>query len=217
MGYDYSSIHVFTGDNESKSIRAQIINYLPQIINGLPVPQPQANRSIVIGPPSRWIFVGDTASQTEDGDRNALNKLINKLSNIAPTLAIHMFDSGCVHLYLNHNGEIVDKFGTDISLWEPFQSEEEAKAFKGIEEKWAPYSLDINGVDKLRSIWDKKNNVDCIVKTTANILGIHPELARCGYTIFDEADEIYYRDWIDDKLLLSKEFSEYHFLSTLNE
>ena len=212
MGYDYSSIHVFSGDNDPELIRGQIINSLPEIITGLPVAKCEANRSIVIGPPSRWIFVGDTSSQTDDGDRKALDRLIKNLSLLAPTLAIHMSDSACVHLYLIHNGDMLDKFGTGIFPFYPFRSEEDVESFKGIEKKWTAYSLEINGAVSLRSIWDTKNNADGIVKTTADILGIHPELAGCGYTIFDEADEIYYRDWIDDKLLLSKEFSEYHFL-----
>ncbi|MEL6108502.1 MAG: hypothetical protein AAFU85_20955 [Planctomycetota bacterium] len=122
-----------------------------------------------------------------------------------------MSDSACVHLYLRHAGELVDKFGTGKFPFYPFDSPEEAAAFRGVEDKWAPFTIDKNGHEALRSVWDTKRNANGIVKATAETLGIHPELAGCGFTIFDESEEIYFRDWIEDRSLLSKPFDEFHF------
>ena len=94
----------------------------------------------------------------------------------------------------------------------PFNSDEEAASFRGVEERWAPYVVNADGPTKLRSVWDTKHNANGIVQTAAEVLGIHPELAGCGYTIFDEGEEIYFRDWVEDQALLSKPFDEFHFI-----
>ncbi|MGR3277977.1 hypothetical protein ACSYAD_23040 [Acaryochloris marina NIES-2412] len=212
MGYDYTSIHVFANTEEPNRTRARIIQQLPDFVSGCFVPENRANRSIFVGPPDRWIFVGDTFSATEDGDPASLKAFIQELSMIAPTLSIHMSDSACVHLYLRHNGDLVDKFGTGNFPFYLFNSSEEAASFHGVEERWAPFTTETNGPATLRSVWDTKHNANGIVKTTAEVLGIHPELAGCGFTIFDEAEEIYFRDWVEDQSLLSRQFDEFHFL-----
>ncbi|EAQ82331.1 hypothetical protein [Blastopirellula marina] len=211
MGYDYTSIHVFADSDAPARTRAHIIAQLPDFVSGQPVPENDANRSVVVGPSDRWIFVGDTCSGTEDGDAAALDRLIHKLSTVAPTLAIHMSDSACVHLYLRHAGELIDKFGTGNFPFYPFNSDEEAASFRGVEGKWAAYALHPDGPSTLRSVWDTRHNANGIVQTTAEVLGIHPELAGCGFTIFDEAEEIYFRDWVEDQSLLSKPFDVFHF------
>jgi hypothetical protein len=212
MGYDYSSIHVFAQADGPAPTRSRIIDRLKDILPGRPVAAREANRSIVVGPTDRWIFVGDSSGATDDGDPDAHEALIHELSMIAPTLAIHMSDSACVHLYLRHNGELIDKFGTGNFPFYPFNTAEEVASFRGIEDRWAPFTLDATGPASLRNAWDTKYNEDGIVKTTAEVLGIHPELAGCGFSIFDEATEIYFRDWVEDEALLSRQFDEFHFL-----
>ncbi|MDA1049674.1 MAG: hypothetical protein O3C40_04230 [Planctomycetota bacterium] len=212
MGFDYSSIHVFADSDGPERTRSRIVERLLDVLPGTPVAARDANRSIVVGPTDRWIFVGDTSSATDDGDPVALESLIHELSMVAPTLAIHMSDSACVHLYLRHNGELVDRFGTGIFPFYPFTSAEEAASFRGVEARWAPFAMNDAGPATLRSVWDTKHNANGIVKTTAAVLGIHPELAGCGFTIFDEAEEIYFRDWVQDESLLSRQFDEFHFL-----
>lgn len=73
MGYDFTSIHVFA-QIEPIQIRERIINRLVDFVSGSAVTQSAASRSIVVGPPTRWIFVGDSSSgTTEDGDSKALD------------------------------------------------------------------------------------------------------------------------------------------------
>ena len=213
MGYDYGSIHVFVGDIDPDVVRSRVIERIQQTVPGRACTLvEEADRSIVVGPPGRWIFVGDTASGTDDGDPAAFDALAEGLSESAPTLAIRMSDSACVHLYLYHQRELVDRFGTGKFPFYPFDSEDEAASFRGVEQDWAPYALGVEGPEMLRSVWDSKHNANGIVSVTATVLGIDPTLAGCGFTIFDESDEIYYRDWLEDNPVLLNRFDEFHFL-----
>jgi len=209
MGYDYTSIHLFGGENGA-AIRSRLVERLSDALP-TPVDASEASRSLVIGPTARWLFLGDTASQTEEGDPPALAAMIELASFVAPTLSIHMSDSACVHLYLRHNGKIVDQFGTGIFPFYPFSSEEEAASYRGSVEKWLPYSLRADAPQTLRDAWDTKHNARGIVRTTAEVLGIHSELAQCGYTTFDEAEEIHYSEWVEDSALNFTEFTELHY------
>ncbi len=211
MGYDYSSIHVFAGAADPDAVRSRVTDRICESMPGRASVVDEATRSIVVGPPERWLFVGDSASATDDGDPDAFDSLVSELSTIAPTLAIEMSDSACVHLYLHHNRELIDKFGTGKFPFFPFDSEVEAMAFRGIEQKWKPFTLNDDGPGQLRSVWNTKHNADGVVIATAKTLGIYPALAGCGFTIFDEADEIYYRDWLEGDPILLKRFDEFHF------
>ena len=212
MGYDYTSIHVFSQRDGPLATRSEIIARLPLILSGRAVPPSEANRSVVVGPPSRWVFVGDSSSATEDGDPDALQKLIDGLSMIAPTLAIHMSDSACVHMYLRHHGRLIDKFGTGIFPFYSFRSDEEAAPFQGVVERWAPFTKDTSGPAALRAVWDSQEGAESVVRMTAEVLGIRPELAGCGFTVFDEAEEIHFREWLQDCSVLSEPFEEFHFV-----
>jgi hypothetical protein len=212
MGYDYGSIHIFAGTESSERIRSCIMQRICDLIPSRVSTEIESTRSIVVGPPDRWIFVGDTASATEDGDPDGFDLLVKELSAIAPTLAIHMSDSACVHFYLYHQRELIDKFGTGKFPFFPFDSEDEAMSFRGIEQRWQPFTLNVDGPAQLRSVWDANHDADGMVVSTANILGIDPELAGCGFTIFDESEEIYYRDWLEGDPILLKRFDELYFM-----
>lgn len=211
MGYDYSSVHVFADSDDHERTRSRVIKRIHDSLAGQTTSKDDATRSIVVGPSRRWIFVGDTASGTDDGDPAALDALICDLSEIAPTLSIHMSDSACVHLYLRYERTEIDRFGTGIFPFYPFESQEQAASFRGVEQKWRRFCLRDTGPSELRSAWDTKYNADGIVQVTADVLGIETGLAGCGYTIFDEAEEIYYRDWLDDDPVLLDRFDELHF------
>jgi hypothetical protein len=211
MGYDYSSIHVFAGNLDPNTIRSRVAKRICDVIPGRVSTDAEATRSVVVGPPDRWIFVGDTTSGTDDGDPAAFDSLVCELSTVAPTLSILMSDSACVHLYLRHHREPIDKFGTGKFPFFPFDSENEADSFRGVVQRWSSLTLETDGPNQLRSVWDTKNNADNIVKSTAGILGIYPALAGCGFTIFNESEEIYYRDWLDGDPILFKRFDEYYF------
>jgi len=122
-----------------------------------------------------------------------------------------MSDSACVHLYLHHHRELIDRFGTGKFPFFPFDSEDEAISFRGIEQRWKPFTFKADGPAQLRSVWDTKHNADGIVISTANALGIHPALAGCGFTVFDESEEIYYRNWLEGDPILLQRFDEFHF------
>lgn len=216
MGYDYSSIHVFAGGSDADATRSRVVERIRDAIPGRLSAEGEANRSVVVGPPGRWIFVGDSASATDGGDPAAFDTLVGELSMVAPVLAIYMSDSACVHLYLHHDRALIDRFGTGKFPFFPFDSEDEAASFRGVEQKWAPFTLDIDGPATLRSVWDTKPNADGIVRATANVLGIDPALAGCGFTVFDEAEEIHYRDWLEEESVLLKGFDEFHFVIPRN-
>ena len=211
MGYDYGCIHIFAGTADPNTIRSRVVERIRAATPGRASTEVEANRSIVVGPPDRWIFVGDSASATEYDDPAAFDLLVSELSTVAPTLAVEMSDSACVQLYLYLNRKLLDKFATGKFPFLPFDSKEEAASFRGIEQRWKPFTLNAAGAGELRSAWDKPHDVNGIVTSTASALGIYPPLAGCGFTICDESDEIHYRDWLEDDPILLRRFDEFHF------
>ncbi len=212
MGYDFQNQHVFVGDRDAKIVRSEITEYISTTLATDPCPLSEAERSIVVGPPGRWIFVGDSAGGTENGDAESFDSLSIDLSRIAPTLAIKMSDSAIVHFYLYSNEVIIDKFGNGTFPFYLFRNSAEARPFVGDCKKWAEYMLKPNQLDILRRTWSQDGDATEVLTNTALLFGLHPKLCTTGYTTFDEAEEIKYYDWLPSGAHGKDVFDEFHFL-----
>ena len=211
MGFDYNNLQIFTGNSDPNTVRNAIIARIESISETKVDGDQDAARSIVIGPPGRWIHVGDSAGSTERVDRVAFEALALKLSHVAPTMSVQMSDSAIVHFHLYENGSLVDKFGNGIFPFYRFDSEEASAPFRGDMEKWKLFLRSHESVESLREAWSQDGYADTIVESTAKLFGIHPELIQVGFTTFNEEDEIKYSDWLQDELLGLGQFDEFHF------
>jgi hypothetical protein len=212
MGYDFKNHHVFAGDADAAAIRNAVIDKLADLLGSRSPDESDARRSLVIGPPDRWIFVGDSASMTEDGDPAAFAELGRAMSTIAPVVDVKMSDSAIVHIELFRGGALVDRFGNGTFPVYLFRSEEEAEPFRGTPEKWTPYLTSAASVDALRQAWSQDGIADEILTATVRLLGMNEHLAAIGYSIFDESDEIKYDKWLENEPTVDrKAFLEMHF------
>lgn len=212
MGFDYSNHHVFAGDGNASSTHDAIVRCIQSLYERTTNSPDEADRSIVVGPADRWIFVGDSAGSTEDADPDAFDRLSKLLSFIAPTLSVKMSDSAIVHLLLYEQGQLIDKFGNGKFPWFYFQSVEESEPFRGNVQKWTRFLVQNTDADALRDIWMPKGDATSIVVQTAALLGIRQELMQIGYSVFDESDEIKYSEWLEEEARQGLQFDEYHFI-----
>lgn len=213
MGFDYSNHHVFVGDANAADVRDAVVD----CVRGIPMTRSSnddANRSIVVGPSERWIFVGDSAGSTEEADPKAFDALAIDLSSIAPTIDVKVSDTAIVHIFLYADGQLIDKFGNGSFPWFRFKTNEESTHYRGDVEKWSLLLHAPADATALRQTWSQDGNADSIVRESARLFGIHPELIQVGYSIFDEQIEIKYDDWLDDGIFELGLFDEFHFIRT---
>lgn len=214
MDFDYSNHQVFAGAVDADGVRATIIDRLRDLFPERSTGERDAIRSIVVGPPGRWVFVGDTAGSTERADPVAFDEMSMLLSRVAPTLSVKMSDSAIVHLLLYREGRLVDRFGNGTFPFSRFRSEEEAAPFRGIITEWSPYLVPGHRPEDLRREWSQEGDATEIMEETARLLGVKSCLMKVGYSIFDEADEIKYSGWLADKPVDLASFEELHVSST---
>ena len=89
---------VWLGNDGVYATREAVVRCIRSLLGYTTTSDADADRSIFVGPPDRWIFVGDSAGSTEDADPDAFDSLSNCLSFIAPTLSVKMSASAIVHL-----------------------------------------------------------------------------------------------------------------------
>lgn len=212
MGYDYSNHHVFVGKRDAGEVRQAVVDKICSLRGNLTKDECAADRSIVVGPPGRWIFVGDSAGSTETPDPEAFDGLACQLSRIAPTISIKMSDSAIVHILLYADGRLVDKFGNGTFPWFRFTSPDEAQPFRGELENWTHLLVSPTQADALRTAWSHDGDVTSIVERTARLFGMHADLIQTGYSVFDEDIEIKYDEWLCDASVDMTQFDEFHLI-----
>ena len=213
MGFDYSNHQIFAGDGSAESIRDAVVNYILSYSGKRVTCEEDADRSFVVGPPDRWIFVGDSTGSTLYADSEAFTAHAIGFSNIAPTVNIWMSDHAVVGFFLYSKGLLVDQFANGRFPVYRFTSEEESKKYQGDMAKWKAFLVQPGAVDVLRKVWSHDGYATSIVKETGRLFCMHPKLVEAGYTVFDEADEIHYSDWLNTKAIDLNAFDEFHFRS----
>lgn len=200
MGDDFSNRQCFVGEQPVQEIRSYIINTIVSELVSTGYSEidteTEATRSLVIGPPGRWIFIGDTTGSTETNDSRAFTSLSLALSRVTPVIDVLMSDSAAVHLHLYKYGDLVDKYGNMAFPFYFFENKECAAEFEGNPELWAEYLVKPFNENDLRKIWcqvivgtsdiqNRENNCEPyrILGETADMLGFDPDLCFTGYTI----------------------------------
>lgn len=139
MGDDHCSRMVFAARSDAAALRLAIVGRVTShlLTHGLvPVPaRTEESRNIVVGPPDRWIFVGDSAGTTFS-DEPAFIELSASLSTLAPVVEVFMEDSCVLRLNLYRDGKRVDRVADRQGLFKPFASPDEARAYAGRPELW---------------------------------------------------------------------------------
>lgn len=139
MGDDHCSRMVFAARADASALRLAIVGRVTShlLMRGLaPVPARTGDsRNIVVGPPDRWIFVGDSAG-TAFSDEPAFTELSASLSTLAPVVEVFMEDSAVLRLNLYRDGNRADRVADRKGLFRPFASPDEARAYAGRPELW---------------------------------------------------------------------------------
>jgi hypothetical protein len=215
MGADFSSHKVFAHPGDPGACREAVIAELRRLMGGQGLvecpDEGGAERSFVVGPPARWIHVGDSAGSTETADPDAFDEVGGVLSHLGAVVDIKWSDDAVVHLLLYRAGELVDKFGNGNFPWFSFESAEEARAYWGCPQLWSDLLRDGTSIAALRSAWVQEWRASEILATTADLLGWETELLNVGYTFDDEGIPIKYDEFLADSGVDLTQFQELHF------
>lgn len=217
MGADFSSHLVFAGIGDATCLRGAVIAELRRFLrrSGFEeiADENKADRSFVIGPAGRWLFLGDSAGSSEWADPQGFDALALALSTLAPVVDTKMSDDAAVHFYLYRNGRLEDRFGNAAFPFYSFSCENEAASFRGKPELWADLLADPGQVPVLRAAWVQDWQAREILASTARLLEWDPQLLWVGYTHDDEGVPIKYDEFLQGCEMDLSGFKEYHFAS----
>src|SRR5262245_16183852 len=112
MGADFSNRWFFSGTASATDPRAAVVGRLREALQHAGfeevADEKQADRSLVVGPADRWVFIGDSAGSTEWEDGEGFAALSRDLSTFGPVVDVQMSDSAALHLHLYRHGRLVD-------------------------------------------------------------------------------------------------------------
>ena len=195
MGVDFANYQIFGGDVYAEETYSNLLSQIPELIieNGFKTTtqEEESDRSIVVGPPGRWIWVYDSYARGINPTNHDVEQLAIALSGYGAVVNIAMYDTAIVHFFLYQHEYLVDRFVSApwfylgyIKKWQSHARFEESD-FYGQPEKWAEfltYSTDLN---KLREAWQQKLPED-ILRQTALVFGWDPILCQGGYIVSDD-------------------------------
>jgi hypothetical protein len=215
MGADFSSRWFFAGGAEAAGARAAVVEQFRRALHAAGLREvagePEADRSLVVGPAGRWVFIGDSAGSTEWADPEAFKSLSLALSLAGAVVDVHMSDSAAVHFYLFREGRLADRFGNGEFPFYPFKTEEAAAPYRGKPELWVDLLVSPDSAGALRSVWDQDGNASAILYETGRLFGWDPELLWVGYTFDDEGIPVKYDQVLRGSRVELRAFTEYHF------
>jgi hypothetical protein len=214
MGADFSNHWYFAGAGAA-STRSALLVHLHEALHRAGfqevAKEEDADRSLVVGPAGRWVFIGDSAGSTECADPESFDALSRAASALGPVVDVAMSDSAAVHFYLYRLGRRIDQFGNAAFPFYRFATEDEAAPYRGRPELWADLLLDPATLGALRSAWVQEWRADEILAETGRLLGWEPELMWVGYTFDDEGIPTKYDEFLAHSGVPLEAFNEYHF------
>jgi len=218
MGTDFSCHRCFAAAADARGRRQELIRHLTSSLRRAGYVPPSApeglqgfmERRLVIGPPGRWIWVGDSAAST--GDWACFEQLSRDLSTLVPVVDIRMSDSAAVHFSLYEQGRRQDQFGNLAFPFDEFATAAEALALRGQPERWTQYLHDPTQTGALRAVWAQGllSSATEILERTAALLGWHPVLCSTGYTVHPDGLPVSYKAYVAGRMDLAG-FRAYHF------
>lgn len=218
MGTDCSCHQCFAAAADARRRRQELLRHLTSSMRRagyVPASAPEGmpgfmERRLVIGPPGRWIWVGDSAAST--GDWACFEQLARDLSTFVPVVDMWMSDSAAVHFSLYEQGQLRDQCGNLAFPFFEFETAAEALAFRGQPERWTRYVLDPTQTGALRAAWVQGllSSATEILERTAVLLGWHPVLCPTGYTVHPEGLPVSYKEYVAGRMDLAG-CRAYHF------
>lgn len=166
-----------------------------------------ADRSFVIGPPGRWLLLGDSADAL-DYERLQLpakvgDDLSATLSELAPLVEVLGSDSHTYRLRLFENGALRDTFQNGEFPFDPFESAAAAAPLAGSPDRWRHLLLPGRTVDELRGVfaqsirgieWPSRRHG--LQWSMCQLLGLPERLVEVGYTWNPEGVDVSYRQYV---------------------
>jgi hypothetical protein len=217
LGADFSSHRLFAGRCDATRVRgaavAELRGFFQRRSYQEVAAENEADRSLVIGPAGRWLFIGDSAGSTEWADAEAFDALSLALSTQAPVVDTKMSDDAAVHFSLYRDGRLQDQFGNAAFPFNRFASEEEAAPFRGRPELWSDLLADPGQVAALRAAWVQDWQAREILAATGRLMGWGVELLWVGYTYDEEGIPIKYNEFLAGSKVDLGGFEELHFAS----
>ncbi|MEP7219585.1 MAG: hypothetical protein ABI876_11750 [Bacteroidota bacterium] len=187
MGDDFANRQCFAGNGNRELVYERLLQTIFRSMAAAGYKhvhnEEDANRSIVIGPNGRWIFIGDTAGSTDSAAPDEFAALTADLSIILPVIEIHMCDSAGIHLKLYDAGGMIDKYGNSAFPFYKFVTDKEIDEFRGRPEYWTEYLLPGRSPEELRAIWTQDWRAEKILSDSAKLFGWDPFLCAIGYTL----------------------------------
>ena len=215
MGADFRNRWFFVGGAEPAGARAALVARLREAMNHAGfrevATEGDGDRSLVVGPAGRWVFIGDSAGSTEWADDERFDALTRAASALGTVVDVHMSDDASVHISLYRLGRRVDRFGNADFPFFAFRSEAEAAPFRGRPELWADLLLAPDTVGALRAAWVQGWGAVEVLAETGRLFGWDPDLLWVGYTYDSDGVPTKYDEFLADTGVQVGAFDEYHF------
>jgi hypothetical protein len=215
MGEDVSYHKVLVRNATPEVAKQSVLGTILQVFREMGyiriTEEEEAERSIVVGPPDRWIHVGDSTGSTEWADSLAFDQLSRALSRYGIVVDVMVGDTVTVHFALYRDGELIDRFKNYASVWGNFASQEEAESYRGVPELWEACFPSPEAVSALRSIWVQGGDCTKILGQTTDLFGWEEKLVWVGYTFDIEGIPNKWNEEVRYSGMDLTQFTELHF------
>ena len=184
VGSFFTNVQIHTGQADAAAARARLIEALRQSAateGFVEAGSGEPDRTILVGPPGRWIAVYDEA--TEGQDPKLLDALATTLSRAleSDAVSILVHDSDVLELRLFERGKLIDSFNSNPSYFGRVSAKLRA-AGRGQADRWKKLLTEGATVEQLRKEWmEERTFADDTLRNTAALIGIDPLRASVGY------------------------------------
>ena len=195
MGVDFANYQVFAGNSGAEELHCNLVSQIPDLMakNGFQttIQGDGVDRTVVIGPPGRWIWIYDSYATGINPTKHEVGQLATELSVYGAVVNIAVYDSSMIHFFLYNKGRKVDQFVNAPSFyiwymkkWQP-QTKHKEDDFYGQPERWTEILTDSTTLEELRQAWQQKLPND-ILQQTAHLVGWDLGSCQGGYIVSDD-------------------------------
>lgn len=190
MGAFFTSIQVFAGEAGAETRAALLAAIRRQLKRQwVECAAEEAERSLAVGPPGRWVGVYD--EDTEDQDPRKIRRLAERLSAAVDGYAagILVHDSDILWLVLCHRGRKIDEYDSNPEYLGKRPPARRRKALAGQPELWARLLVAGASPVRLREVWERRPRfAEETVAAMAPLLGWDEDLTAVGWESLRELE-----------------------------
>jgi hypothetical protein len=179
----------------------------------------QVDRVLVVGPPSRWIWIYDSLAAGDAPSNVEVERLAKLLSTYSPVVDIFMYDSTQLHFILYQHDQRCDHFVSAPAYYLAMLQQQEPSTvyqeydFYGQPETWNMFLTRPMDRAALRKAWQQKGAED-ILDTTADLVGWDAAICHGGYMINDDGYEFRYDEHPNSRKTPFAMARTYYFVKT---